>query len=182
MKYMNITILKSLDKKRMQYWIDCAKSKQKEDQVYSFISAWIGFNYFYSTYISENREDFIKWTNIHCNGSKGDKAQLLFLISESKFNGFFNEYKNQNMDNFKISIDLPILNMIDTFKNVPKDFKGKYKLEDLSTKQIFETIYQIRNNLFHGSKNPKKNKRDNILSLIACNFMIPFLDEVLKVT
>lgn len=79
-------------------------------------------------------------------------------------------------------MDLPVTDMLNEDKKVPKGKKGTIKLESLNEDEIFQVIYQIRNNLFHGSKNPEKNSRDKELAEAACEFMIPFLIDLIENT
>jgi hypothetical protein len=174
---MSTIVLRGLDKDKLCRWIKTAEDNGTGDPVYSFIAAWIGFNYYYSTFaFAEDKKDegFKIWSNSNFHGSKGDKAQWSFLIQHSSFESFFNNFKKQNKKIFGVSIKLPIVDMLKG-EFVPKDRTGEIKLEELSTLEIFEILYQIRNNLFHGDKDPKKNERDLELSTFACRFALPFL-------
>ena len=48
--------------------------------------------------------------------------------------------------------------------------------------QVFEIIYQIRNNLFHGNKDPFRNTRDKNLSQFGSKFMLSFKSVLLSYT
>lgn len=167
-------ILKGLDKERLSNWIQDAEDKKESDPVHSFIAAWIGFNYYYSTFASQNANDFNRWIRNHFNGRKGDKAQWMFLIQHKLFRNFFNKFRETTKDIFEESVKLPIIDMLNG-KSVPENREGEYKLKDLSDLELFEILYQIRNNLFHGSKDPEKNERDMKLSALASRFVLSFL-------
>ena len=173
--------LKGLDFGKTKNWIKRADSQQEEEPIYSFISAWIGFNYYYSTFAKERNEEFISWTKTENEGKTGDKSQWLYLINQDEFNKFFYDFKKLHPDVFKNTIPLPIENMLKGTK-VPPNLSGEIELNNLEVGQIFSIIYQIRNNLFHGDKNPNKNKRDMQLSILASKFMVLFLKELMDST
>ncbi len=172
--------LKELDFSKTRNWIGRAENEQENDPIYSFISAWIGFNYYYSTFAKAYNMDFISWIETN-RKRKGDKSQWLFLINHEEFNKFFDNFKKRHPDVFKEKISLPIENMLNGMK-VPDGLSGEFELNDLKVVQIFSTIYQIRNNLFHGDKDPDKDKRDMQLSILASKFMVSFLNELIDNT
>jgi len=178
---MGYITLKGLDFMKMRNWIKIAVDKRDSDPIFSFISAWIGFNYYYFTFAKEHEKDFITWDKEHFHGRRGDKSQLLFLVSHDDLKKFFNKFRENNTEIFEAEVDLPIKKMIGG-DPVPKNLKGRCKLKDLTIEQIFSVVYQIRNNLFHGAKDPKKNERDKTLSTFACNFIVPFLEDMIKNT
>lgn len=173
--------LKGLDFIKMRNWIKSAKDKQRNDPVFSFISAWIGFNYYYSTFVNKHKEEFISWADKNFGKSRGDKSQWSFLVNHHSFKVFFSNYRTNNRFLLEAEIDLPIKSMI-SGDLVPSSTKGTYKLKNLDEEQVFSVIYQIRNNLFHGSKDPKKDKRDKELSTLASDFMVPFLTALINNT
>ena len=65
---------------------------------------------------------------------------------------------------------------------MPDGMEGEYKLADLDTEQIFQIIYQIRNNLFHGNKDPFTDRRDKSLSQFGSQVMLFFLSALLART
>lgn len=173
--------LKELNCRRILSWLKMTKDKKYEDSIFSFISAWIGFNYYYSTFVTSYRKEFESWNKEYFKGYKGDKAQWVFLVSHEKFKLFFKSFRERNANVFEEEILLPIKNMIGG-PSVPTGLQGKYKLKELNDKQIFSVIYQIRNNLFHGEKDPEKDERDRKLSTIASNFMISFMSALIENT
>jgi hypothetical protein len=169
--------LKDLNFSRCRRWIIDAKSRQDIDPVYSFIAAWISFNHFYGTYASSNRADFMKWGK----NRKGDKVQLLYLISRTEFVDFISVLKKEHKELFEIEVELPVIDLLHE-EDVPAGIQGEYKLADLQIEQVFLIIYQIRNNLFHGNKDPWTNERDNTLSQFGSQFMLIFLSALLSHT
>ena len=174
-------ILKGLDKDRLTDWIQNADDKNKTDPVHSFIAAWIGFNHYYSTFASQHMDDFNEWRVNHFKGRKGDKAEWMFLIQHYEFKKLFDRFKETEKGLFENNVELPIRDMLYD-RSVPENRKGKLKFKELNELELFESLYQIRNNLFHGSKNPEKNKRDKELSTLASDFMLPFLRALNKST
>lgn len=65
---MGDIVLEGLDFGRVRNWLESAKDKQRDDPVHSFISAWIGFNYYYSTFAHEHRDKFKPWAKTHFRG------------------------------------------------------------------------------------------------------------------
>lgn len=178
---MSTFTLKELNFFRCRRWIIDANSKQDTDPVYSFIASWISFNHFYGTFSSSNQVNFLVWAKDNMGGSSGDKAQLIYLITRKEFADFFSAFKAKQGELFKIEIELPVINLLNGH-GVPDNIKGKYKLADLQVEQIFQVIYQIRNNLFHGNKDPFTNKRDKVLSRFGSHFMLLLLSTLLTHT
>ena len=83
--------LKGLDFMKMRNWIKPAKDKQSNDPIFSFISAWIGFNYYYSTFANEHENEFKSWANKKFCGNLRDKSQWSFLVSHDSFKAFFSK-------------------------------------------------------------------------------------------
>lgn len=166
--------LKDLDFKKMRRWVKEARCRIDEDVVFAFIAAWIGFNYYYSTFAKVSQIDFKNWTNRHCSGSTGDKAQLLFLVNHREFLPLLSGYKAGNQGIWQMVVGVPVKNML---KNefVPASATAPTSYSKLSNEEIFLTLYQIRNNLFHGDKDPEKDKRDKELCGSACSFLVPLL-------
>ncbi len=167
--------LKELNFARIRQWIIDAKAKQDTDSVYSFIAAWIGFNHFYGTFASTQKKNFLTWLN---GRHSGDRAQLMYLIQTKEFVEFFDVFKSKHQKLFSIEITLPVINPLKE-QGVPDNLKGNYKLSDLPINQIFEVIYQIRNNLFHGDKDPFRDERDKELSQFGSEFMLLLTSNLL---
>ena len=173
--------LEELDFKKMRNWVKKAKEEQSKDPIYSFISAWIGFNYYYSTFAKVHGQSFFDLANKNRRGKIGDKSKWTFLIHDKNFIEFFDNFRNSHSKRFDEKVKLPVIDML-YGNEVPEGLKGEYSLRDLNTEQIFSVIYQIRNNLFHGDKDPAKDMRDMQLSKFASKFLVPFLIEVIENT
>ena len=76
---------------------------------------------------------------------------------------------------------MPVFNVL-TGKAVPDALTGTYKCADLRPEQICYIVYQIRNNLFHGSKDPFSSDRDELLSTLACDLMLPLVSSLVSAT
>ena len=105
----------------------------------------------------------------------------MFLISDKNFIEFFDNFRTSNTECFSENVKLPVINML-SGGGIPEGYEGEYPLHDLNGEQIFSVIYQIRNNLFHGDKDPDKDKRDMQLSKFANKFLVPFLIELIEKT
>jgi hypothetical protein len=137
---MSELVLKDLNYSRFRNWLRRADDGKNDDPIDAFISAWISFNHYYSTFTSENQNDFQNWSREHFNNWTEDKAQWLFLIQNKQFDEFFADYKAKCPECFEIPVRLPVMNMLNN-RPVPQDIQGEYKLKDLTTEQIFLTIY-----------------------------------------
>lgn len=170
--------LKELNFTRIRRWLIDAKSKQDTDPIFSFIATWICLNHFYGTLASTNLKDFSEWSKSNMSGNNGDKAQLMYSIQTREFVEFFDAFKSKQQKLFNIEIVLPIINLLNK-QRVPDDLRGIYRLNDLQTSQIFQVFYQIRNNLFHGHKDPFSDERDKELSQIGNKFMLFLVSHLL---
>jgi HEAT repeat protein len=166
--------LKGLDFTRSRNWLRKAENYLGDDPVVAFLFGWFDFNHYYSTFAVENKEDLKQY-------GSGDKIELLFLVSRGEFQEFFEDYRKSYPQRFNVTIELPVVDILHGTP-VPDGNAKTCKLSDLSNEKLFRVIYQIRNNLFHGNKDPDRVTRDQTLCGIAGNFMIPFLDALLNAT
>jgi hypothetical protein len=178
---MSDITLKELNFARTRGWLIDAEGRRQADPVYSFIAAWISFNHFYGTYASSNVADFDAWSNTNASGSRGDKAQWRFLVQTKQFTQFFDAFKANDEMLFSVQLQLPVMDIL-TGKAVPDGLTGTYKCADLNTEQLFALVYQIRNNLFHGDKDPFSSERDTLLSSFASNLMLPLVSALVSAT
>ncbi|MCB0566388.1 MAG: hypothetical protein KDD01_18620 [Phaeodactylibacter sp.] len=170
-----------LDFGKIRSWVKKGKDYYEEDTVSAFIHAWIGFNHYYGTFCNVNSGDFQNWAHEHRGNHRGDKSQLLYLVNHQDFETMWNTFKELNPYIFTPHIDLPVTGML--YGNPePPNFRGRYQLDTLTIEQIFLITYQVRNNLFHGSKDPEKNSRDFFLTNLCGSFLIPFLIELIENT
>lgn len=173
--------LKDLDFKRSRSWI-LESAKQKDtDPAYSFIAAWISFNHYYGTFASTHKVTFGQWTKGNVNGSFGDKAQWMYLVAQSEFDVFFKAFRSKHESLFAREVDLPVENRL-TEKAVPDGITGGKKLSDLTTRQLFDVVYQIRNNLFHGEKDPFTSQRDAVLTRLGGQFTLLLASSLISET
>lgn len=158
-------------KTRVENWQLRADADLENEPVMSFISSWIAFNHLYATYKSLPRSRFTDWIKEQGIGG-GDKAELLYFVQDNGIIELLTELKKE--DPLKdLRIDLPVKSV--TRKNcVPNDIVQSAELLSLPVAELFLVIYQIRNNLFHGSKDPLKSDRDNKLCECAALFLFEF--------
>lgn len=173
--------LNGLHFERSRSWLERAAESRANDPVGAFIAAWISYNHYYSTFACEYEHDFHAWRNEHFDRRGGDKAELLFLAHSQDFIEFLDDYKHQCPQRFSLPIKLPVINML-SGSPVPENKTGACELSDLPYNDLFLVIYQIRNNLFHGSKDPTKRDRDLFLCTTAADFMIPLVASLLSST
>jgi hypothetical protein len=170
-----------LDVNRFNLWLKIAKDKQQQkDPIFSFIAAWIAFNFYYSAYSgNEHNLEFEKWCEKQTKDF-GDRSQWLFLINHEEFaKGFYPTFRKHKV--LQNTIELPVFKMIGKGA-VPSGRKhAQYRWHELLDEEIFEVLYQVRNNLFHGQKHINDPRDQEILSA-ACDFMIPFLVELINAT
>lgn len=134
-----------------KYWYNMGK-ELKENSVYKFFTLYISFNALYNEYSDRYESDRIKH----------------FL-----------------RDNQNAGIKLSIKNDGELYKKIVMDMRtGKeinnrsYKLSEIRNNDIvaiFMGIYQVRCNLFHGSK--KDYDRDKNLVVESCDLLEAFLSK-----
>lgn len=177
-----------LDSRRITWWLDRADDLQETDPITGFFSAWVSFNYYYCTFAfsPQHKSEFItKWAKGKWPGGKdkgtGDRSQWSFLVNDDRFKKVYSGCKVTQPSLFELTVKLPIKNM-QNGREIPSNKKGEYKVGDLSIDQVFAVLYQIRNNLFHGQKDPHKDERDRDLTVWGVKFLAPFMRELLKHT
>lgn len=165
--------LDGLNKAKARRWLENARRFLETDPVYAFVSAWIVFNYYYGTFSGVDSKSFIEWARQNASGSDGDKAQWRYLVSQPALKTILVKYFAEGSGHPEITLDLPVINMRNG-RRVPEDVSGCIRICALSPEQLFGTLYQIRNNLLHGMKDPAKDTRDLDLSKRAAEFLVPF--------
>ena len=179
-------LAKGLDKNLMETWIGEAHARWKnKDTVFSLMASWIAFNCYFGSYCEENN-----WVGFKrsCDNSGRDldasRSRLDFLIEQEDFKSFFKSFSQEKV--FEESIRLPIVRQDPDGKirkKVPSDLEaGTYQWKNLTHRQTFDVLYQIRNNLFHGQKDHAHTGRDHEVIEAACSFMIPFLTKLITAT
>ena len=102
----------------------------------------------------------------------GDKAELLYFVQDNGINELLTDLNKE--EPFKsLCINLPVKS-VSRNTSVPNEIVQKVELLSLPVPELFLVIYQIRNNLFHGSKDPLKSDRDNELCECAALFLFEF--------
>jgi hypothetical protein len=164
-------------KTRVENWQLRADTDLESEPVMSFISSWIAFNHLYATYRILPQSQFTDW--IKEQGIRGgDKAELLYFAQDNGIIELLIELKKEEALK-ELCINLPVKNV--TRKNcVPNDIVQNIELLSLPVADLFLVIYQIRNNLFHGSKDPLKSDKDNELCECAALFLFEFNKAFIK--
>ncbi len=130
----------------------------------SFISSWIAFNHIYGVYASH--------PDSAIDRRSGDKKQVVYFSSSTETNELLNEVK-QVEDVKSLSIELPVWSVL-TGDCVPNSDQKTVKIVDMECSDLFAVIYQVRNNLFHGSKDPLDSRRDEQLCECLSKFFVAF--------
>lgn len=172
-------MLDGLNQNLIDTWLTRAKEEIDYYPPFAFISSWIAFNHYYATFTKKHLSDYKTYVRSKFGRRGGDKAEWNFLINHSFFSTFYGNYCRNNTELLtSIKIQLPVKNVM-MGRDVPNGVHGEKSLFDLTPQQTFEVIYQIRNNLFHGVKDPDKVLRDEVLTLAGAQFLIPFMDELI---
>ncbi|MCK4814277.1 hypothetical protein KA005_00790 [bacterium] len=111
----------------------------------------------------------------------GDKGQLLFLATRPKFQALLDRFWKES-GVAPISIDLPVISELTSRVSPPGLSRGRYRLDVLSAEDLFLALYQIRCNLMHGSKDPRRDARDSELCQLSASFSVPFLTYLIRHT
>lgn len=158
-------------KERVENWQLRADADLEKEPVTSFISSWIAFNHLYATHAQLPESQFKAWT-IEQSMGRGDRAALSYFFQSEEIDTLLTELNK--IDSLKdLYISLPVRNVLRE-TNVPNDIEQKVKLLSLSKSDLFLVNYQVRNNLFHGSKDPLKSKRDDELCKCTALFLYEF--------
>ncbi len=160
--------LEGLEFKRMRGWLSKARENEDKDAAYAFICAWIGFNYYYGTY-----------SRFHGIHQDLERAKWQSLVQKHKgFRRIYSEFLKDNPTIFNQKLLKPIPGSTSDASRW-----GQWLVfRELPREEIFEQLYVIRNNLFHGLKYPDENERDRELCSIGANFLISFLERLVQET
>lgn len=121
----------------MNNWIE--KSESEKQPFNKYIALWIAFNAYYSSATNENFE----------------KDSITKIKCQSELKQYYLSIANSEEITNLLSVS-PIINMKN---NKAVIINGK---EDYSS--IIETLYQIRNNLFHGSKTDHIERDEEVVT------------------
>jgi hypothetical protein len=169
--------LKDLDLDKMERWVKSARDIRGHDDVFSFICAWIAFNYYYGIVTTENNKRIRRKFGIGEDEFIPDWLQIQYLLNDTVFPKIVSEFQMQNEKELAIIIELPITNVSSpTKKDHPPSRTTDTPLIDLTPAELIDAIYAIRNNLFHGGKDPRWVPRDMRLCEQANTFLVPFVE------
>lgn len=142
------------------------------------MSAWIGFNHYYATFASEHEAD-LRAALGKPKGRIGDAQQWRFLTNHVDFDAYFSGFCNREAGALEIQLSLPVTDMLSHDPVPPDRPPGVYRLSDLGLEELFSIVYQVRNNLFHGSKSPEKSVRDRELASRCGAFLRALLADLI---
>lgn len=150
---------------RVENWHSRARADIESNAfAMSFISSWIAFNHIYGVYASHPDSTI--------DSKPGDKKQVIYFSNSTEAIELLNEVK-KSQDILNLSIQLPVKSVL-TGVCVPNCEQKNIKLVDMECPELFAVIYQVRNNLFHGSKDPSASERDEELCKCLAKFLLAF--------
>ncbi|MEW6532032.1 MAG: hypothetical protein AB1473_14435 [Thermodesulfobacteriota bacterium] len=150
------------------------------DSFAAFFFAYYPFNHYYDRFAAHKkpspkryqRDDF---------GRVREREKLRFLADQDYFQTIYVQFQREFEPVTQDEVRLPVINMM-TGESVPHEVSGDAKLSTLSAWDLFDTLYTIRNNLFHGQKRIDDHDRDWPLCAAAAQVLIAFLDHLLRNT
>jgi hypothetical protein len=168
--------LKGLHFKRFRLWLKRAKDLQPDDPMDAFISAWIAFNHYYSTYCArdEVREALYAHAKVRWGTHFPDHKQLLFLCDQEDFKKCYRVFKKENSDLFKQEILFPI-DKAESLWKFSNSWKEPTSFLSAGPRKTILALYDIRSNLFHGHKDPE-DERDLALCRWGASMLIALLE------
>lgn len=131
------------------------------DKADQFLNLWIAFD---------------SWLKIEYNKERYERDMIKEWKSNEEFIRIFEELKKDQNYN-KILEELASQTVRNMKYPNDDDIIIKYK-GDFST--LCGMIYQIRCNLFHGQKNPEKDKKDKALVYLAFDILYPLFRSYLE--
>lgn len=144
-------------------WLQRAERTERAlDDGDRFISLWIAFN---------------GWMK----GEFGERGSDRALINEVKKNQTFKDtFIKVKNDSVEFHQNLDELSNYSVLDMRYMDDPSKYKKYDGSFQSLFEVIYQVRCNLFHGRKDVDDDRKDFELVSLSYNILLPLFKEYLK--
>lgn len=156
---------------RVRNWHARARADIENNEfVMSFISSWIAFNHIYGVYASHPDSTIER--------NSGDKKQVSYFSSSTEASVLLNEVK-QVGNILNLSIQLPVRSVLNG-NCVPNSEQKTINIVDMECSTLFAVIYQVRNNLFHGSKDPDSSKRDVDLCKCLSKFLLEFNEKFIE--
>lgn len=139
-------MIDSPTKDRITWW--ALKAKQQRDPFIKFILYWFCFNSWIS-YLSnkDNDRQAINWFI--------DNESCLKKVTENFWQSSQTQAIQRNLQNLG-----PVYDMRPNYRNRKTEIKN---INDVG--QVINYIYQIRCNLFHGSKSPIEKRDQNLVEL-----------------
>ncbi len=138
------------------------RKKVTVDDADRFISLWIAFNAWLKKEYRETTNDSVMIRRAKGNNGLKEKFRTLSDSDE--------DFKT----NLKKLIGYEVIDMRDSEnKKILKRCTGNYE-------SFLDTIYQIRCNLFHGSKHFEKNKKDIELVTLALRLLHPLFKKLIE--
>ncbi len=124
-----------------------------------FMYLWVSFNAFYKAYSTGNSQSYIAFLSRQKNKNNSDRNQIeyikviftSFVIQDQKEIKEFYRFLQNRLDSMKSGIIRLENNTLKKYSDIK------------SVDEFLEVIYTIRNNLFHGSKNPEIENDKQVL-------------------
>jgi len=171
-------VLKDFDPKKVENWLDLPdKYGLKHEPSVVFVCAWIAFNYIYGLYCRENRGKLLTWANKNSEAGFGDREQWEFFVQQREFENIFNDIKlgEKSKKIFQKEMPRRIIDMLwEKHYHPKKNIVGAFPLNTLNALELFDLIYAVRNNLFHGGKKAD-NPDDQLILGVAGSFLSKFI-------
>lgn len=144
-----------------EHWLKRAERSDCKIDIYDkFISLWIAFN---------------SWMKGIFGEIDRERDLIERVKSNIKLREVFNSLRAKNDD---------FLKHLDTFKEYeilnlrPRNENERTIKYTCSFSSLIETIYLIRNNLFHGRKGSDPNTLDDTVVTLAYNILLPLFKEI----
>lgn len=146
------------DKELIRQWY----YKSLQDYFSAFTTLWIGFNAYYKRKFSNVPLDHKKVISLF--GDQKHKSLYAYLMKDNNF--------SEAVKNLKKELDIrPLIRM---------DNAVQYKISDENKmKYVFEVLYVVRNNLFHGDKK-LTDERDEKIVRLSYSILSLFMKEIIS--
>jgi hypothetical protein len=162
---MAFEFVEHLEVDAMKVWVELAE-RHLNDSVYSFICSWIAFNYCYGTYCD----------CYHYGEQLQERSKIRKILDYDDFRTFFKEFMADNADAMPESLLKPIAGL----RGEAPRHGLRVNPRNLEPETMFQILYGIRNDLFHGTKHPKTTRNKEVLDF-AAGFMVPFVKQLLEI-
>ena len=137
-------MIDELTKERIGWWI--IKARGQRDPFVKFILYWFCFNAWLTSLSGKDNDALaIKWF-------KNNDSFIKTCVS-----GFWNSPETQSLLR-GLKNDCPVYN---NRQGQRGEFKSIYDVNNIN--EVIDVIYQIRGNLFHGTKNPRDPRESRLV-------------------